>query len=394
MKKTTTFWRVLIFLLFFSIQTAEAQSYDFKVTTWNVEWLSCLSNGPSNRELQINNVVSLIKTMDSDFIALQEVGTSNTYTTIDTLVRRLGSDWAGKIVPWKVGNCNQSQGIIYKKSKVILMSSSLITNGGTSYDWSSGRFPVLYDVDFIVGDKQIPIAFFNIHAKAYSDVSSYTRRKNASIALKNLLDSYFNTTRVVILGDFNDYLYGTMCTTCGGVSPYKNFMDDDTHYKGVTAGLTNYYYGNSVIDNIIISNELLDEYLSGSAFNEVSATKTIPNYYATTSDHIPVSIIIRIPNNVNIADMQKRSSFFVYPNPTTGKIVVSSEYQVVSIEVFDMIGKRQEIHRYARNDGENSPPFMEGWQPQADEVVINISHLPAGIYFIKVNEETTKIIKY
>ena len=35
---------------------------------------------------------------------------------------------------------------------------------------------------------------------------------------------------------------------------------------------------------------------------------------------------------------------------------------------------------------------MEGWQPQADGVV-NISHLPAGIYILKIFTETGVDVK-
>jgi endonuclease/exonuclease/phosphatase family metal-dependent hydrolase len=388
MKKPSSPWQLLLIIALFFIKTAGAQPYDFKITTWNVEWLSCLTNGPSDRELQVNNVVSMIKTMNSDLVALQEVGTSNLYTTMDTLVRRLGSDWDGRIVPWKVGNCNQSQGIIYKKSKINIINSSLITNGGTSYDWSSGRFPVLYNVNFIAGDALIPVSFFNIHAKAYSDEASYNRRKNASVGLKNLIDgsSIYSAKRVVILGDFNDYLNGTTCSTCGGNSPYKNFIDDDSHYQGVTINLTHPYYHNPVIDNIIISSQLFDEYLTNSAFNEVSATQTIPNYYATTSDHIPVSISFSISNGVNITEQPAKSSFYVYPNPATGELVVTSyELRVTNVEIFDVYGRKCHVI--------NSPPFMEGWQPKADGVVLDISHLSTGIYIIKIGGVCQKFVK-
>lgn len=46
---------------------------DFKITTFNVEWLTCTTHGPTDEELQMNNIVTLIKTMNSDIVALQEV---------------------------------------------------------------------------------------------------------------------------------------------------------------------------------------------------------------------------------------------------------------------------------------------------------------------------------
>jgi len=265
---------------------------DFKITTLNTEWLSCSNNDPADDELQINNIVKVIKTLNSDIIALQEVGTSSTYATIDTLVRRLGSEWGGNIVASSsTDNCGQNQGIIYKKAKIQLVSSSLITNGGSSYNWSSGRYPALYNVNLVVGSNQIPVSFVNIHAKAMNDTLSYNRRKNASLGLKALLDgSSYNTKRIVLLGDFNDYLTGTQCSSCNSpLSPYKNFVDDTQNYKCLTSGLYDTSYGNPVIDNMIISNELVDNYKQNSVIREVSATQSISNYKTTTTDHTPVS---------------------------------------------------------------------------------------------------------
>ena len=294
----------ILIILLFTVGLAKAQpqtsqnsfkaaqaTVSFKFTTWNTEWLTCTENGPSNEELQINNVVTVIKAMNSDIVALQEVGTSSTYTTIDTLVRRLGDEWAGSMIPTTNDNCGQNEGIIYKKSKVQLVSSSLITTGGSSYNWSSGRFPVLYNVNLLVDGNEIPVSFINIHAKAMSDATSYSRRKGASEGLKTLLDgSTFNTTRIVLLGDFNDYLIGTQCSDCTSEdSPYKNFMDDTSNYKCLTSDLYDTSYNSQVIDNIIISNELFDNYKSNTTTREVQTTESITNYNSTTSDHVPVS---------------------------------------------------------------------------------------------------------
>ena len=93
---------------------ATQETADFKITTLNTEWLSCSNYSPTDDELQINNIVKLIKTLNSDFIALQEVGTSSTYATVDTIVRRLGNEWGGNIVASYNDNCGQNQGIIFK----------------------------------------------------------------------------------------------------------------------------------------------------------------------------------------------------------------------------------------------------------------------------------------
>jgi len=332
---------------------------------------------PLDRELQINNIVRVIKTMNSDFVALQEVGTSNSYKTIDTLVKRLGSEWAGNIVPWNNNNCELNQGIVYKKSKVHLINSSLITNGGSLYNWSNGRYPALYNVNFLVGNKQIPVSFINIHAKAQTTApqSDYDRRKNASTELKSLLDgSSYNTKNFVIIGDFNDRLVGTICSTCSStLSPYKNFMDDVNNYKGLTISLINPYYSNPTIDHIVISNELFDSYLNNSAYCEFDATKLIDKYRETTSTHYPNSVTFRIKETVNIEDYTITSSFHIYPNPTTSRVYIQTATESIpEVKLFSFEGRLLQNNRNTE---------------------IDLSSYAAGIYFIQVNGETKKVIK-
>lgn len=275
----------------------------FKFTTWNTEWLSCSLNGPTNESLQLNNVVAVIKAMNSDVVALQEVGTSNTFATIDTIVSKLGNEWLGRIVASGSDNCGQNQALIYKKSKVQLVSAAYITDGGSSYDWSSGRYPVLYSLNLVVGSNLVPVSLINIHAKAMSDASSYSRRKNASQALKTLLDgSSYNTKKIVLLGDYNDYLSGTQCSTCSPAeSPYKNFVDDTQNYKCLTGSLYDPAYSSPVIDNIIISNELTDNYITNSTKREEAVSQSISNFSSTTSDHVPVSATFSIQNGTTPA---------------------------------------------------------------------------------------------
>ena len=297
MKSTSIF--LFFFFLFINIfPTTASDAVELKVTTWNAEWLSCDEYAPNDDELQMENVAKVIKAMNSDIVALQEVGSSYSYPTIDILVSKLGSEWGGTILatdPFGNGNCSQNQAIIYKKSRVQHVGSSIIYNGGTSYNWSSGRYPILYNMNVIVGNELIPISVINIHAKAMGDESSYSRRKGASEGLKALLDgSSYNTKNIILIGDFNDYLSGTQCRSCGSDSPYKNFMDDTENYKGLTSSLWDNSYNSPVIDNIVISNELFLNYISNSAVREMTVTNVVPNYYYTTSDHIPITARFRI----------------------------------------------------------------------------------------------------
>ena len=72
----------------------------------------------------------------------------------------------------------------------------------------------------------------------------------------------------------------------------------------------------------------------------------------------------------------------VFPNPTSGKIVFSGQLLDVSIKIYDIVGKMQESR------------ISEIGQ---SEIILDISHLPSGIYFVKLKTDkgivTQKIVK-
>jgi hypothetical protein len=88
---------------------------------------------------------------------------------------------------------------------------------------------------------------------------------------------------------------------------------------------------------------------------------------------------------LDIVETHCNASLQIYPNPTRGEVVVSTEYRVQSIEIFDLLGKMVFI--------------VETWRAASlqSEIVFDISSLPAGIYFIRIQTEngmvTRKVVK-
>jgi len=80
---------------------------------------------------------------------------------------------------------------------------------------------------------------------------------------------------------------------------------------------------------------------------------------------------------------QHQEDFKIYPNPTNGKIKVEVQKPVslYDIAIFDVMGKSLDVN--IQDSSENSKTG----------IVIDISHLSAGIYFLHVENEVTKIIK-
>jgi len=71
----------------------------------------------------------------------------------------------------------------------------------------------------------------------------------------------------------------------------------------------------------------------------------------------------------------------IYPNPTTGQLIIDNgQLTINSVEIFDIYGKKQKGER-RKEKGES-------------EIVIDISYLSSGIYFVKIQtEKGTKMQK-
>lgn len=357
----------------------------FKITNWNIAWFGCTTEGPTNENLQLSNVATAMLSMNSDIYCIQEVSNTPINPTMDALVAALGSNqWGGAIVPSNTGDCNQRQAIIYKKSRVQYVSSFEMSTGnaaqGNSYyfNWSSGRFPALYNVNLISGNTMVPVTIVNLHAKAEDgNAMSYTRRKGGSEALKTILDgAAYNSKNVIITGDFNDYLIGTTSNSCGcTVSPYKNFMDDTADYMGITQSIIdiNPSWGTEpIIEHIIISNELTDNYSTNSAVQEVGVTQSIPNFYNTTSNHVPVSATFQFPVLGTEEIVREEKSWTLYPNPVKDVVYITGNDTIDAVTIYTLQGQK----------------VFEQTIAAASDNSVNIAGLPAGSYIVNVNSES------
>jgi hypothetical protein len=109
--------------------------------------------------------------------------------------------------------------------------------------------------------------------------------------------------------------------------------------------------------------------------------------YDTNTGFIPIEGVT--VTGVGIVETHCNASVQVYPNPTKGQLVVSSEYRVESIEIFDVMGRKHEGTKARMHE---SDPLGV-----ASTLRLDILHLPAGIYFLRIQTEngmvTKKVIK-
>ena len=112
-----------------------------------------------------------------------------------------------------------------------------------------------------------------------------------------------------------------------------------------------------------------------------------------------LSIVI---GEVGIAPIPN-SELRVYPNPTTGQLRIKN-YELrenTSVEIFDIYGR---LVYAPPQPSKNTPPNLPKGEEQfpsfggvrggaVGEVVIDISHLANGLYFLKIDNKTIKVIK-
>ena len=93
-----------------------------------------------------------------------------------------------------------------------------------------------------------------------------------------------------------------------------------------------------------------------------------------------------IPLDVNVLSVREPVllNITIFPNPTTGVLnliqehITSDALHVTNIEIFDIYGRKYEGAKARKDEG---------------EIVLNITNLSAGIYFVKIRSEMGEVVK-
>ena len=243
---------------------------ELNVVTWNIEFF------PKKDALTSSLVADIVKNMDADVIAVQEINSISNF-----------NDMADGLAGWESQVINLSGsldiGYLYKTSEVSVISNA------RSVDISvSPRPPVEITIKHTNG---LEVTFLNIHLKCCGGESNVSRRRSASIAMKTYIDDNLPNDNVILLGDFNDDI------DINDDTPFENFINDSNNYwfadTEIAAGSSeNWSFPSwpSHIDHILITNELFDN------LTEVKALKMeecLSNYDADITDHRPIMATFR-----------------------------------------------------------------------------------------------------
>ncbi|WP_193323842.1 endonuclease, partial [Marinifilum sp. N1E240] len=276
------------------------------IVSWNIEWFGApnKSKSASSFSEQLDAVSADIIAFDADVYALQELVSDDLngdylQPLVDKLNELAGSDsYAGIMGPRYSHDDSdpsteypaQRVCYVYNKTSVSKLndfsmfsdeyqggSTSSIDGytGDASKFWASGRLPYFFEAEVNINGASERIAFVNIHAKCCYD--SHSRKLADAKYLLNALNTDYPNDNLVILGDYNDYLEGSMSS--GKASPYASWFETGDYFDHVLTSTTN-------IDHISISNELYDEYQI--LTNNTSQTNT------SISDHHPIMLRLKL----------------------------------------------------------------------------------------------------
>jgi endonuclease/exonuclease/phosphatase family metal-dependent hydrolase len=238
---------------------------------------------PVSGYTSVTALAALLKTIDADVVALQEVASEADFNRLTALMQ----GWTGSFYP--IDNADWNLAYLFKNSEIepattsarILFEDDFYTFPRPPFEIKVRHKPSGQDLYLI-----------NLHLKCCGGNDNENSRRSASLKLKEYLDLQRSDDAVVILGDYNDEI----SSLNESENPFLNFINDPANYffadmdiaKG-TALWWSYPSWPSHIDHILVTDELI---ASIDTTMVIKASPCYPDYNEVLSDHRPVSIKI------------------------------------------------------------------------------------------------------
>jgi exonuclease III len=339
-----------------------------EVVSWNIEWF------PKNTQTTVNYVTQIIRALDVDVLALQEIKDTNRF-------KQMVATLDGYSCYFRSG---YFAGLAYIYKHTVIEINDIYQIYTTNPYWKIfPRAPMVMDFNFM-GENYIVI---NNHFKCCGDnVIDYNnpddeefRRLQATNLLKQYIDTYFDDRNVFIVGDLNDVINEPSHTNV-----FLSIINDQDNYRfadmPIAQGSSLYWsYPSwpSHLDHIIVTDELFDELERESTLVQ---TIRLDQYFSSwyqydqnVSDHRPVGIRFFTGYPSSIPEKVERQMLSVFPNPVSQTATVSfaSTLETRSVKVFDMQGR---------------VVFSSDIDASEREFQINTGGFPSGIYMVSVSE--------
>lgn len=239
------------------------------IMTWNIEHF------PKRDDETICRLTHIIDSLDVDIIAVQEIMSTTDFQSL-----------ADELDGWEAAYYDVrgdiELGFLMKTSEIMSHTDLQAIYPDSSYEFP--REPVLTTITHKSG---LEVTLINMHLKCCDNGEH--RRGEASVLLKDYIDTELPANNVVVLGDFNDDILSG--------SPFENFINDSANYEfadqDIAAGSEDdwsYPSWPSHLDHMLITNELTDNVVSVST---VKLDDCVQGYSGYISDHRPVVMSLK-----------------------------------------------------------------------------------------------------
>jgi len=339
-------------------QTVPAVGADdtFEVASWNLEHFGNPSMGPSDESRQQANVAAVIRQAEVDLWALQEIGDTGAFSGLLAALEADG--YRGVLGPSTPGSFELRLAFVYNPAVVTLERARSVPGvSGTNF---GGRTPQEFVLSATLGGEQRQVHVIDVHAKAGGSQSDWSTRDRGAADLKAYTDGLIaGGASVILLGDLNDYLTGSI--TSGQSSPYTPFVVDDTDYAAATLDIDRTRRptfcggtffdggscsgGGSTLDHVLYSTDLADAYVPQVDDRYLALIPALAPYTTSTSDHLPVVARFAF-QSVAAADGPGAGPVALLPAaPAPFRDATRLRFRLdapaeVRLEVFDVLGRR------------------------------------------------------
>jgi endonuclease/exonuclease/phosphatase family metal-dependent hydrolase len=247
-----------------------------EIATWNIQQF------PKSNNQTINDVVEIIKDLNIDLIAVQEVTSSSAF---DSVRKRLNG-FDGYLTNFS----SLKTGIIYNQSNITVISDTLLFENDSN---SFPRPPLMLYLLAQQGGQLFDFYFIVIHLKAFGDQQSVDRRKSAIQKMEQFINTRLQQggdPDYIIAGDWNDLLEDDSTQNV-----FNPFLNNPQQYVFLTlpfAGSpTEYSYiggsFDSLIDHIMVTASIDSAYNIETEIIKVD--QFFNQYQSEVSDHRPVA---------------------------------------------------------------------------------------------------------
>lgn len=333
----------------------------FEIATWNLEHF------PKNDQTTIDYVSLFVQGMGIDMFAMEEIENRTSFNSLVADLDGYEGYWAyDEYAP---------MALLYKSNLIQIQNTYRIL---ASYPREFPRAPLVAEIS-VRGDSYVIIAN---HYKCCGDGilndnddwDEETRRYDASVLLKDYVDSHYANDKVIMLGDFNDEI-----TDDEANNVFQPFLDDTADYAFADMSIAqssaaNWSYPSwpSHLDHILVTNEVFETFEGGVADVEcLKPDELLPGGWSTydsdISDHRPVALRLAMaPDTVGIHSLND-IQLSVYPNPAARLIEIKTGVSNGTVAIYNTIGNK--VDEFAFDQ---------------EKVSHDVSQLESGIYLLNI----------